>query len=451
MVNELDASVAIANNTSKAAVKYTPQFAKNTLTGVKHAGEWGVNLIANNKVADWAANKTNELVNKTRNGAVMMFNAGFGKSDGSGMKTIGDLSNADSITQVMVIVICILFFTIFMWCYNKVGLNENNCYKLEKLYDSFPMIKGINPANPAYAYKLRDYYIKTAYNCCAGGKYKNDFVNLCALRNCIKQGARCLDFEIYSVNNFPVIAVSTADNYSVKESYNTITMDKVLDTISKYAFSGGNCPNPDDPLILHFRIMTNSIKIHNQIATELYNTLQDKLLDKEFSYENSGKNIGSYPIKLLMGKVIIMVDKTNPLFSTSTLNEYINIASNSAFVRLLRYSDVIYCPDKEELIEYNKQNMTICIPDISPNTTNYSAALVQTYGCQLIAMSFQNFDNNLQYYTQIFDDAGSAFVLRPDRYRYVPIFIPEPIKQNPNLTFANKPFSVNPYLPNFNG
>ena len=32
------------------------------------------------------------------------------------------------------------------------------------------------------------------------GSYKNDYVNLCALKSCIKQGARCLDFEIYSVN-----------------------------------------------------------------------------------------------------------------------------------------------------------------------------------------------------------------------------------------------------------
>ena len=30
--------------------------------------------------------------------------------------------------------------------------------------------------------------------------YKNNFVDLCALDTCIKFGARCLDFEIYSYN-----------------------------------------------------------------------------------------------------------------------------------------------------------------------------------------------------------------------------------------------------------
>ena len=60
--------------------------------------------------------------------------------------------------------------------------------------------------NKQFSYNLRDYYIKTAYNCCTAGEYKNDFVNVCALKNCIRQGARCLDFEIYSVKGSPVVA-----------------------------------------------------------------------------------------------------------------------------------------------------------------------------------------------------------------------------------------------------
>ena len=448
MSNVVDDAIGITNKGSQVAVKYTPNFAKNTLTGIKHMGAWGVGLATDNKFAKWAANKSTELENKVRTGAKMMFNAGFGKSDGSGgIKTVGDYTKTDSVTQVMIIIIFILFFLIFFWCYKKIGLNDKNCNTIEKVYNKFPLISSIDPKNPLYQNKLRDYYIKTAYNCCAGGNFKNDFVNLCALRNCIKQGARCLDFEIYSVNNKPVVAVSSASNVHVKESYNAIGFDKAMDAISKYAFSGSNCPNPKDPLILHFRIMTNSMKIHDEIAKELYNNLQDKLLGKQFSYENTGKNIGSYPINLLMDKVIIMVDKKNPLFTTSMLNEYVNITSNSAFVRLLRYNDVVYCPDKDELIEYNQQNMTISLPNLSPNNKNYSAALVQTYGCQMIGMSFQNFDNNLQYYTQIFDDAGSAFVLRPDIYRYVPVFVAEPPKQDPKLSFADVTFLVHPDLP----
>jgi hypothetical protein len=450
-MNTTQAAAATANKGAQLASKHAPKSLKRGLGSVENLGERGINKVVNSRAGQYFGNKATELINKTRTGATkLMFNAGLIKKDENGITTIGDLTNADTITQLMVLIIVLLFLIIFFWCFNKIGLNKKNCTTIDKLYDKFPLISSIDETNPKYKFKLRDYYIKTAYNCCAGGNFKNDFVNLCALRNCIKQGARCLDFEIYSVNNIPVIAVSSVADYNVKESYNNIPFDKAMEAVSNYAFSGGNCPNPDDPIILHFRIMTNSIDIHNEMAKELYNTLGDKLLGKQFSYENTGKNIGSYPISKLMGSVIIMIDKSNPLFTTSLLNEYVNITSNSAFVRLLRFNDVIYSPDKDELIDYNKQNMTISLPNLSAQNSNYSSALAMTFGCQMIGMSFQNFDNYLQYYTQFFDDAGSAFVLRPDRYRYIPMYVPEPRAQDPEVTFANKIFSVNADLPPLN-
>ena len=137
-----------------------------------------------------------------------------------------------------------------------------------------------------------------------------------------------------------------------------------------------------------------------------------------------------------MNKVVIMVDKSNPLFTNTKLNEYVNIASNAMFVRNMRYKDVIYCPDVKELIYYNQQNMTIVLPDISATNKNYSPTLVMAYGCQMIGMSFQNFDPYMQVYTQLFDDAGSAFIVRADKYRYFPIYIVAPPPQDRNLSYA---------------
>ena len=397
------------------------------------------------------ADKTSDLAQKVRTRAAVSFNALPGA--GGAMKTVGDLVNTDKISQLMTIIIGFLFFILFWWFFNKMDLNEKNCTKLDKLYDKFPLITSIKPDNPTYKdNRLRDYYIKTAYNCCSGGNYKNDYVNLCALKSCIKQGARCLDFEIYSVDNLPVIAVSSVDDFTVKESYNSVPFAKAMEIISIYAFSGGNCPNPEDPLILNFRIKSNIKSIHDAMAKALYNTLDGRLLGKQFSYENSGKNIGSYLIRKLMGKVIIVIDKSNPLFTSSLLNEYVNIASNSAFIRLLRYRDVEFTHDKDELILYNKQNMSIVLPDLSSKNKNFSAALVQTYGCQMIGMSFQNFDENMQYYTQFFDDAGTAFVLRDEMYRYKPTFLTPPKQQDKCNTYqfkttnplgANGPASLN--------
>ena len=61
-------------------------------------------------------------------------------------------------------------------------------------------------------------------------------------------------------------------------------------------------------------------------------------------------------------------------------------------MRALSYHEIQYTPDMNELIEYNKKNMTICLPDLGTQATNPSAALAWQYGCQFEAMSFQNFD-----------------------------------------------------------
>jgi len=433
--NALDTSAKLVNKGSDVANYVTPKFAKRGLTGVKRVGEWGVNLFADSRLGQWAADKTFDLGQKVRSGAAYTFNA----LPGGAIKTIGDLTKKDKISQLMTIIIGFLFFILFFWFFQKMDLDKTNCSKLEKVYTTFPLISSIDPDNPTYKNtRLRDFYIKTAYNCCSAGNYKNDFVNLCALKNCIKQGARCLDFEIYSVDNLPVVAVSSVNDFNIKESYNSVPFAKAMEIVAIYAFSGGNCPNPNDPLILNFRIKSNIKAIHDAMAKALYNTLGERLLGKEFSYENTGKNIGSYLIRKLMGKIVIIIDKSNPLFTSTLLNEYVNIASNSAFIRLMRYREVEFSIDKDELIYYNKQNMTMVIPELSANNKNYSSALVQTYGCQMIAMSFQNFDANMEYYTKFFDDAGTAFVLKDEMYRYQPVFIPAPIPQKKCVTYSSK-------------
>ena len=44
----------------------------------------------------------------------------------------------------------------------------------------------------------------------------------------------------------------------------------IEDTINNYAFAGGTCPNPTDPLIIHLRIKSNNQDVYKKLAaTEL--------------------------------------------------------------------------------------------------------------------------------------------------------------------------------------
>ena len=344
-----------------------------------------------------------------------------------------------STTSVIVTTILVLIVTYVLWyIYSKATLDSKNCRVMNDLYQDFALIRSIDAKNNEFSHNLRDYYIKTAYNCCSAGSTKNDYVNICALKNCIKQGVRCLDFEIYSVNNTPVISVSSQKSFDIKESYNAVSFDNAMDTISNYAFSGSTCPNPSDPLLIHLRIMSNNKPIYDMMANIIYKKLSRRLLGKDYSYENNNKNLGKTPLVKLINKVIIMVDKSNPLFSDTLLDEYVNIASHSVFMRALRFNDVKYTPDMNELIDFNKKHMSIVLPDVSNSNINPSSTLSLNYGCQMVALSFQNFDSSLEYYNEMFDIAGSAFILKPIELRHIPSTIKDPPKQKKARSYSPK-------------
>jgi len=346
---------------------------------------------------------------------------------------------------IIIILVALIFISIFWWVYGKLTLDNANCQRMNKLYNNFPPIHTINIGNQQFSNNLRDYYIKTAYNCCSAGTNKNDFVNVCALKKCISQGVRCLDFEIYSVDNVPVVAVSSQNAFDVKETYNSVSFANAMGIISEYAFSGSTCPNPGDPLLIHLRIMSSNKPIYDIMANALLNTLSRRLMGKKYSYENNGQNLSQIPLRDIMGKVIIIVDKSNPLFSETLLNEYVNIASNSVFMRALRFHDVKYTPDMQELIEFNKKNMTIVLPDLSISSKNPSSSLSLNYGCQLVALSFQSYDSSLEYYNEMFDTAGSAFILKPIELRYIPVTIPVPPPANPAYSYEKREVTADYY------
>jgi hypothetical protein len=344
-----------------------------------------------------------------------------------------------NITYIAIGICGVILFSISMWVYSKFGLDDSNCQEMETLYKDFPTISSINFGNDNYKYPLRDYYVKTAYNACCSGTFKNDFVNICALKSCIKQGARCLDLGVYSIDGEPVIATSSVDNFAVKETYNSVPFAKVIDVINDYAFSGTACPCPNDPVILHLRIMTNKKEIYSKMADEIYNKLETRLLGPSYSYENHGKNLGKMSLSELQGKVIIIVDKSNARFEGTPFDEYVNLASNSIFMRSIRYtSDVKLTPDSNELKEYNKKNMTICLPDLSVSPSNPSSLLSMSYGCQFVAMSFQKYDSNMEYYDKLFDKNNSAFILKEEKLRYIPVTIAAPPKANPMNSYKDR-------------
>ena len=344
------------------------------------------------------------------------------------IKNIIGIKVMDYLPYFLIILVLILFL---FYLGDKLTLNERNCNTLRDLYTSYPKIKSIDYNSNDFDYNLRDFYIKASYNSCCSGDFKNDYVNVCALENVLKNGVRFLDFEIYSKNDMPVIGASSTNEYSYKETYNDLAFKTVMEKVKDIAFSS-ICPNPEDPILLHFRIKSEKTSICDVMAKDINHTFGQDHLDKLYSYEYRGKNLGEVKIKDLKKKVIIIVDKSESIkFKSTKLYEFVNMCSGSEHLRKYRNNDMEHNVDTEEIMKFNKMNMSIVLPDINIKTDNYSYIRAKEAGVQIMAMNFQNFDSNLKFYSLFFDGTQSAFILKPKDLRpsthtpYTPDEIPQ--------------------------
>jgi hypothetical protein len=63
----------------------------------------------------------------------------------------------------------------------------------------------------------------------------------------------------------------------------------------------------------------------------------------------------------------------------------------------------------------------------------------------MLAMRFQYIDNFLEENTLFFDQGGYAFILKPERLRYVPVTIPKPTPQDPALSYQTRDVGTDYY------
>ena len=356
-------------------------------------------------------------------------------------KTMNSLSQLKTnLYEPLLISIITFIFVIIMLLiiFSYIRLRGRNCNFMDSIYGNLNgKIRSIDN-NEKFNYTFKDYYIKSAYNCCSGGNYKNDFVDLCIMKDLLKQGVRCLDFEIFSIDDQPVIATSTSDSFYIKETFNYIDFVNAMNVIRDYAFSTSTAPNSADPIIIHLRIKSTNQTMYQNFALllENYNSI---LLGKEYDSEYQGQNFGDVELRNLMGKVVIIVEKNNSaVLECPEFYKFINMTSKSVFMRLYRYYEIRYPPSTEEMVNYNKQNMTIGIPDKGSDPENPSAIVMREMGCQLLAMRYSELDVNIEENNMFFDNNGYAFVLKPKHLRYIPDTIPLPPPQNPELAFAER-------------
>ena len=304
-------------------------------------------------------------------------------------------------------------------------------------------ITSINPQDSQSKFKLRDYYIKSAYNAFNPDKFKNSNVSMDAFLYVIARGCRFIDFEVFSVENQPVISSSSVNSFNYKETFNHIPVSDAFEVLGNYVFSGSKCPNPGDPFIIHMRIMSRNVTMYDNLAKIISQskTVARNLLGPKFGREYQSKDLGNEDLMNFKGKIILMVDGTNPVYRNTKLFELINMSSNSLFLSKYTYFGVKNIGDPQAFKDANKKNMCLVIPDKGGRPINDGYNGPYTWGCQIAAMCFQEEarDEKLKAYEDKFSSVGYAFILKPEDLRYVPITIAPPAPPNPKASMEARP------------
>lgn len=304
-------------------------------------------------------------------------------------------------------------------------------------------IASINADDSQSKLKLRDYYIKAAHNAFNPDKFKNSNVSMDAFLYVIARGCRFIDFEVFSVENQPVIASSSVNSFNYKETYNHIPVSDAFEVLGNYVFSGSKCPNPGDPFIIHMRMMSQNITMYDNLAKIISQSksVARYLLGPKYGREYQSKDLGNENLLDFKGKIILIVDGSNPIYRKTKLFELINMSSKSLFLSKYTYFGVKNVADPQIFKDANKKNMCLVLPEKGGRPVNDGHNGPFTWGCQIAAMCFQEEvrDEKLKAYEDKFASVGYAFILKPEDLRYVPITIAPPAPPNPKASMESKP------------
>jgi hypothetical protein len=260
------------------------------------------------------------------------------------------------------------------------------------------------------------------------------------------------------------------DNYYVFQSSNYILFSDAFEVIINNAFNISTCPNNNDPLFIQLRVKSKNDKMLKNLAKifETYENSTNYILGPRYSFEQttctpmittdynkqieisdvtinnskttnincSSNNIMEEPLYYFQNKIIIILDRSNLVaLDCSELMEFVNLTSSSLYCRLINNFTMVNSQDQKELLEYNKRTVTIVTPDIGVNKNNPDITKSKLLGIQFNANNFYKKDNYLTNSINMFNDAGSAFILKPADLRYYPITVTIPPPNPQSLSF----------------
>jgi hypothetical protein len=171
---------------------------------------------------------------------------------------------------------------------------------------------------------IREFIVKSSYNSAIN---RENIAEKSQIMAVLERGCRLVDFEIYTRNNIEYVSYSEDPEYKSMDTENEgdkrLPLSDAFNTVVGYAFTKPS-PSPNDPLFISLRIKNNSANTYSRIATLIDFAFQNRLYEGDVNTAT--------PLSKIMGKVIIILDRT----SSPEYKNYMNCSSSTCY-KLTKY------------------------------------------------------------------------------------------------------------------
>ena len=283
------------------------------------------------------------------------------------------------------------------------------------------------PQTPAY--RLCDFYAaSSSYSVFPGAKVY-DYVSDQIIPMVIKAGARLVELDIYDDGSgTPVVGLKN-QKLGTDYAYNTVPFQACCVSIANTAFNSVTSPVSSDPFILSLVFHTNKTNVLNACSEILKTTCRPYLLDAEYGYQR--RNLVVEPICNLQRKIIIV---SGSEVKGTLMEELVNISWTTSHLRRMTYTQASQPHDSDELINHNRNHITMVVPDIGDDLVNFNPQILFSYGCQWVMMNYGSVDSAMENYIGEFQE--NSIVLKPAPLRPLrPKKYKKPTLPDPSVSF----------------
>lgn len=298
-----------------------------------------------------------------------------------------------------------------------------------KAYEQVTKLAPLGCPTPA-DFKLSDYYVASSSYSLFPGADIYDYISDQILPMLIKAGARLVELDIYSdENNKPVVGLKN-QKLGTDYAYNTVSLEACCVSIANNAFNSVSSPVSSDPFILSLVFHTDNATVVNAASEIIKTTCRAHLLDESYGYQR--KNLAIEPVCNIQNKLII-VSGGGEIKGTH-MEELVNLSWSTSNLRRMTYTQASQPHDPDELINFNRTHITMVVPDIGDDLTNFNPQILLSYGCQWVMMNYGSLDSMMELYIGEFQE--NSFVLKPAPLRPLkPKKYKQPTLPDPSLSF----------------